>query len=78
MLSVSYYQLHYVLTTSWRLLDFVCVLVVFHRQTSGQHSSARNVITLKMKSENQNHTFILKMCLSEIINHLRLYLNIHR
>lgn len=41
-------------------------------------SSACDVITLKVKSEDGNHTYILKMCLSETIGHLRQHLDKHR
>ncbi|XP_030249362.1 UBX domain-containing protein 11 [Sparus aurata] len=41
-------------------------------------ASARDVITLKVKSEDGNHTFILKMCLLETIGQLRQYLDAHR
>ncbi|XP_073341544.1 UBX domain-containing protein 11 [Pagrus major] len=43
-----------------------------------QPASARDVITLKVKSEDGNHTFILKMCLLETIGQLRQYLDTHR
>ncbi|XP_035528926.1 UBX domain-containing protein 11 [Morone saxatilis] len=46
--------------------------------SSDRPSSARDVITLKVKSEDGNHTFILKMCFSETIGHLRQYLDKHR
>ncbi|KAM7382667.1 hypothetical protein PAMP_002389 [Pampus punctatissimus] len=46
--------------------------------TSDRPSSARDVITLKVKSEDGNHTYILKMCFSETIGHLRQYLNKYR
>ncbi|KAM8735242.1 UBX domain-containing protein 11 [Acanthopagrus schlegelii] len=41
-------------------------------------ASARDVITLKLRSEDGNHTFILKMCLLETIGQLRHYLDSHR
>ncbi|KAK9513542.1 hypothetical protein VZT92_027068 [Zoarces viviparus] len=41
-------------------------------------SSARDVITLKVKSEDGNRTYILKMCFSETIGHLRQHLDEHR
>ncbi|XP_031708771.1 UBX domain-containing protein 11 [Anarrhichthys ocellatus] len=41
-------------------------------------SSARDVITLKVKSEDGNHTYILKMCFSETMGHLRQHLDEHR
>ncbi|XP_041648951.1 UBX domain-containing protein 11 [Cheilinus undulatus] len=41
-------------------------------------SSARGVITLKVKSEDGNHTYILKMSFTETIGHLREYLDKHR
>lgn len=37
-----------------------------------------NLVTLKIKSEDGNHTFKLKMCFSETIGHLRQYLDKHR
>ncbi|KAM9353454.1 UBX domain-containing protein 11 [Symphorus nematophorus] len=40
--------------------------------------AARDVITLKVKSEDGTHSFILKMCFSETIGHLRQYLDKHR
>ncbi|CAK6967550.1 UBX domain-containing protein 11 [Scomber scombrus] len=46
--------------------------------TTDRPSSARDVITLKVKSEDGNHTYILKMCLSETISHLKQYLHRHR
>ncbi|TKS81858.1 UBX domain-containing protein 11 [Collichthys lucidus] len=46
--------------------------------SSDRPVSAHNVITLKVKSEDGNHTFILKMCFSETIGHLRQYLDKHR
>ncbi|XP_031154646.1 UBX domain-containing protein 11 isoform X2 [Sander lucioperca] len=41
-------------------------------------SSARDVITLKVKSEDGNHTYMLKMGFSESIGHLRQHLDKHR
>ncbi|XP_070822625.1 UBX domain-containing protein 11 [Chaetodon trifascialis] len=41
-------------------------------------ASAQDVITLKVKSEDGSHTFILKMCSSETIGHMRQYLDKHR
>ncbi|KAM6994538.1 UBX domain-containing protein 11 isoform 2-T2 [Tautogolabrus adspersus] len=41
-------------------------------------SSALDVITLKVKTEDGNHTYILKMSSSETIGHLRQYLDKHR
>ncbi|XP_054477213.1 UBX domain-containing protein 11 [Anoplopoma fimbria] len=41
-------------------------------------ASARDVITLKVKSEDGNHTYILKMCSSETMGHLRQHLDKHR
>ncbi|XP_040900438.1 UBX domain-containing protein 11 [Toxotes jaculatrix] len=46
--------------------------------SSERPSSAHNVITLKVKSEDGNHTYILKMCFSETVGHLRQYLDKHR
>nr|XP_020464076.1 UBX domain-containing protein 11 [Monopterus albus] len=46
--------------------------------TSDRPSSARDVITLKVKSEDGNHAYILKMCLSETVGHLRQYLDKQR
>uniref|UniRef100_A0A3Q3D6M1 UBX domain-containing protein 11 n=1 Tax=Hippocampus comes TaxID=109280 RepID=A0A3Q3D6M1_HIPCM len=42
-----------------------------HTITSDLPSSARNIITLKVKSEDGDHTYVLKMCLSETVGHLR-------
>lgn len=49
-------------------------------QTQGPDQSAtgRDVTTLKVKSEDGNHTFVLKMCFSETVGHLRRYLDKHR
>ncbi|XP_029306803.1 UBX domain-containing protein 11 isoform X2 [Cottoperca gobio] len=46
--------------------------------SSGRPSSARDVITLKLKSEDGNHTYVLKMCFSETIGHLRQHLDRYR
>ncbi|XP_022609243.1 UBX domain-containing protein 11 isoform X2 [Seriola dumerili] len=46
--------------------------------SSDRPSSPRDVITLKVKSEDGSHTYILKMCFSETIGHLRQYLDKHR
>ncbi|XP_039974405.1 UBX domain-containing protein 11 [Xiphias gladius] len=50
------------------------------RQTfsSDRPSSAYDVVTLKVKSEDGSHTYILKMSFSETIGHLRQYLDKHR
>ncbi|KAF7660062.1 hypothetical protein LDENG_00288570 [Lucifuga dentata] len=45
---------------------------------SDRPSSACEVATLKLKSEDGNHTYILKMWFSETIGHLRQYLDEHR
>lgn len=61
--------------------SFMCLnLLPYRLQTSSSDRpvSAHNVITLKVKSEDGNHTFILKMCFSETIGHLRQYLDKHR
>lgn len=42
------------------------------------HSASPNFVTLKIKSEDGNHTFQVKMCFSETIGHLRRYLDKHR
>ncbi|KAK2844350.1 hypothetical protein Q5P01_011009 [Channa striata] len=47
-------------------------------QTSVQPLSAHDVITLKVKSEDGKNTYILKMCFSETIGHLRQYLDKER
>ncbi|XP_034552901.1 UBX domain-containing protein 11 [Notolabrus celidotus] len=49
-------------------------------QTSGDDrpSSACEVLTLKVKSEDGNHTYVLKMSSSETIGNLRQYLDKHR
>ncbi|XP_019741720.1 UBX domain-containing protein 11 isoform X2 [Hippocampus comes] len=49
-----------------------------HTITSDLPSSARNIITLKVKSEDGDHTYVLKMCLSETVGHLRQHLDTHR
>ncbi|XP_026149025.1 UBX domain-containing protein 11 isoform X2 [Mastacembelus armatus] len=46
--------------------------------TSDRPSSAHDVITLKVKSEDGSQTYILKMCLSETVGHLRQHLAQHR
>ncbi|XP_018541817.1 UBX domain-containing protein 11 [Lates calcarifer] len=46
--------------------------------SSDRPSSARDVITLKVKSEDGNCTYVLRMCFSETIAHLRQYLDKHR
>lgn len=46
-------------------------------ETHRLHCTSPN-INLKIKSEDGNHTFLLKMCLSETIGHLRRYLDTHR
>lgn len=48
------------------------------RLHTAQPSSARNVVTVKVKSEDGSHTYILKMCLSETIGQLRQYLDKQR
>lgn len=59
-----------------------CVLTSLHYRlqvlNTDRPASARDVITLKVKSEDGNHTFILKMCLLETIGQLRQYLDAHR
>lgn len=42
------------------------------------HAASPDVLTLKIKSEDGNRVFILKMCFSETIGHLRRYLDAHR
>lgn len=42
------------------------------------HNTSANLVTLKIKSEDGNHTFILKMGFSETIGQLRRYLDKHR
>ncbi|XP_070767989.1 UBX domain-containing protein 11 [Enoplosus armatus] len=46
--------------------------------SAGRPSSTRDVITLKVKSEDGNHTYVLKMCFSETIGCLRQHLDKHR
>nr|XP_019946802.1 PREDICTED: UBX domain-containing protein 11 [Paralichthys olivaceus] len=46
--------------------------------SSDRPSSARDIITLKVKSEDGDHTYVLTMCFSETIGHLRQYLDKHR
>lgn len=41
-------------------------------------NSARDVTTLRVKSEDGEHTYIIKMRFSETIGHLRQYLDKHR
>ncbi|XP_057690928.1 UBX domain-containing protein 11 isoform X2 [Corythoichthys intestinalis] len=41
-------------------------------------SSVRNMVTLKVKSEDGDCTFVLKMCLSETVGNLRKHLDTHR
>ncbi|CAL8249674.1 unnamed protein product [Boreogadus saida] len=45
---------------------------------SGSHPSADDVATLRVKSEDGNHSYILKMHISETIGDLRRYLEKHR
>ncbi|XP_034031065.1 UBX domain-containing protein 11 isoform X2 [Thalassophryne amazonica] len=40
--------------------------------------STNGVVTMKVKSEDGHHTYLLKMCFSETIGHLRQYLDNHR
>ncbi|XP_069549363.1 UBX domain-containing protein 11 isoform X2 [Brachyistius frenatus] len=42
-----------------------------------QPPSARDVITLKVKSEDGDRTYVVKMCCSETVGHLRKYLDKH-
>uniref|UniRef100_A0A671W407 UBX domain-containing protein 11 n=1 Tax=Sparus aurata TaxID=8175 RepID=A0A671W407_SPAAU len=57
-------------------LSVLCVLTSLHYRlqvlNTDRPASARDVITLKVKSEDGNHTFILKMCLLETIGHVLL------
>ncbi|KAM9852148.1 UBX domain-containing protein 11 [Aulostomus maculatus] len=46
--------------------------------TSDHPSPARNVITLKVRSEDGSQTYILRMWLSDTIGHLRQHLDAHR
>lgn len=59
---------------------YICFFTVTRLQMSSpdRPSSARDVITLKVKSEDGNHTYMLKMCFSETIGHLRQHLDKHR
>ncbi|XP_030015221.1 UBX domain-containing protein 11 [Sphaeramia orbicularis] len=45
---------------------------------SERPSSSHDVITLKVRSEDGDHTYVLKMSYSETIGHLRQYLDKHR
>ncbi|XP_061676999.1 UBX domain-containing protein 11 [Syngnathoides biaculeatus] len=49
-----------------------------HTITSDQASSARNIVTLKVKSEDGDRTYLLKMSISETVGHLRQHLDTHR
>lgn len=63
------------------LLYQVCLDFMPYRQQTfspDRPASAQDVITLKVKSEDGNRTFILKMCSSETIGHMRQYLDKHR
>ncbi|XP_068592011.1 UBX domain-containing protein 11 isoform X2 [Cebidichthys violaceus] len=63
------------------LVDTPAQQVIRERlQTSSpdRPSSARDVITLKVKSEDGNHAYILKMCFSDTVGHLRQHLDEHR
>ncbi|XP_041843589.1 UBX domain-containing protein 11 [Melanotaenia boesemani] len=46
--------------------------------SSNSPQSAQAAITLKVKSEDGSHTYVVKMCLSETVGHLRSYLDKHR
>ncbi|XP_077432070.1 UBX domain-containing protein 11 isoform X1 [Vanacampus margaritifer] len=46
--------------------------------TSDRPASPRNIVTLKVKSEDGDRTYVLKMCLSETVGHLRQHLDTHR
>ncbi|XP_060937991.1 UBX domain-containing protein 11 [Limanda limanda] len=47
-------------------------------QSSDRPSSAHDIITLKVKTEDGDHTYVLTMGFSETIGHLRQYLDKHR
>ncbi|KAM9806362.1 UBX domain-containing protein 11 [Syngnathus typhle] len=49
-----------------------------HTVTSERPSSPRNIITLKVKSEDGDRIYVLKMRLSETVGHLRQHLDTHR
>ena len=48
------------------------------RGSSSHPSADEDVATLRVKSEDGNHSYILKMHISETIGHLRQYLDKHR
>lgn len=74
----------------WKLNRPACALISIvtssvlsmpHRAqmfSPNQPASTSDVTTLKVKSEDGGHTFVLKMCLSETIGDLRWYLDKHR
>lgn len=43
-----------------------------------RQASTHDIITLRVKSEDGDHTYIVKMCLSETVADLRKYLDKHR
>ncbi|KAM4569107.1 UBX domain-containing protein 11 [Fundulus diaphanus] len=47
-------------------------------QTTTPGKPAQDVLTLKLKSEDGNHTYVMKMSLSETVGQLRGYLDKHR
>ncbi|XP_054638794.1 UBX domain-containing protein 11 isoform X2 [Dunckerocampus dactyliophorus] len=59
------------------LVDTPALQVIKDRlQTpTSDRPSGHNIITLKVKSEDGNNTYILKMCLSETVGHLRQHLD---
>lgn len=59
----------------WLIFFFFLNMVETHHRI---HTTSPNLVTLKIKSEDGNHTFKLKMCFSETIGHLRQYLDKHR
>ncbi|XP_063735596.1 UBX domain-containing protein 11 isoform X2 [Eleginops maclovinus] len=68
-------------SSSMILIDTPALKAMKERmQTSSSErpSSPSDVITMKVKSEDGNHTYVLKMCFSETIGHLRQYLDKHR
>ncbi|XP_026225692.1 UBX domain-containing protein 11 isoform X2 [Anabas testudineus] len=60
------------------LIDTPALQAMRERLHTARPSSARNVVTVKVKSEDGSHTYILKMCLSETIDQLRQYLDKQR
>ncbi|XP_035807890.1 UBX domain-containing protein 11 isoform X2 [Amphiprion ocellaris] len=63
------------------LIDTPALQAVTERQqisSAVQLPSAHDIITLKLRSEDGNHTYTVKMYSSETVGHLRSYLDRHR